>query len=90
MEGETIDTETVYVVATGDGSNVTSLELVNSTNETVDRTHTLGWNKAEELNEDIRAYHEDYVKTGEMPSKSYVVRMASKYNVAEIEVNQSE
>ena len=89
VEGDTTDRDTVRVVATADGSNVTSLSVADSTNETVDRTHTLGWNKAEDLNEDIRSYHENYVETGEVPSKAYIVRMASKYNVAEIEVKKS-
>jgi len=87
-DGETIE-ETVYLVAKADGENITSAEVVDETNETVDRSHTLGWHQAEELNSDVRAYHEDYVAEDRLPSDAYLVRKALQYDVSEIEVENS-
>lgn len=83
-EDDTTNRATRYFVATADGSNVTSLEATDSTNETVDRTHTLEWNQVEELNTDIRTYHSEYVETGEIPSKTYLGKMVARYDITEI------
>ena len=68
-----------YVIATGNGSDVTSLKAVKQTDKTVDRHSTLSATKAHALYEDLRNYKKDYVQTGTVPSTSYLAREGSKY-----------
>lgn len=70
---------TFYVLAEGDGSDVTGLEAVTSTNQTVDRASTLSAHQAKELNADLEDYYDNYVEEDEVPSAGFYVRKASKY-----------
>jgi hypothetical protein len=70
---------TLYVIAEGNGSAVTDYRVVKETSETVDAERTLSAFEAEDLNADLRAYHDEYVTTGEVPSKDYYAQMAGKH-----------
>lgn len=84
-ENDAGDASTFYVVASGDGSEVTSVETTASTNRTVDRSSTLTASEAEALVEDLEEYKDDFVDPGEVPSKGYLTRIGSKYTkVSEI------
>ena len=78
-EDDPSDESTFYVLATGDGSQVTAIEAVTSTNQSVDRSSTLTAHEAKDLNADLDAYYEDYVEAEEVPSMGFYVRTASKY-----------
>lgn len=80
---------TKYFVGHANGTAVTSYTVVNNTTHAVDRTETLDSFAAKSLNADVRDYHEQYVQTGEIPPKSYYVRLASTYgSVSEIAVKR--
>jgi len=83
-EGDTTNTATRYFIADADGENITSLQATNATNRSVDAEHTIGWHKAETLNSDLRSYHDQYVTTGEIPGKTYITKMVTRYNILEI------
>lgn len=84
-ENDAGDGETFYVVATGDGTDVTGFEATGSTEEPVDRSSSLSGTQAEALNEDLRTYKDDYVDPGREPSVGHLARIGSKYtDVGEI------
>jgi len=78
--------QTRYLVATGNGANITSAHVQNATpNASVDRTRELDVFAAEDLNADLRAYHEEYVEPGEVPPLQYYINKAADYGaVSEI------
>lgn len=78
-ENKAGDASTFYVIAEGDGSEVTSHEATTSTNETVDRESELTASEAEALVEDLEEYKDDYVDPGEVPTIGHLVRIGSKY-----------
>ncbi len=83
-EGDTTNTATRYFIAGADGENITSLQATNATTQTVDAEHTIGWHTAEQLNGDLRSYHDQYVTTGEIPGTTYVTKMVTRYNILEV------
>lgn len=78
-ENDAGDESTFYVIAAGDGSEVTSVETTASTDRTVDRSSTLTATEAEALVDDLEEYKDDYVDPGEVPSEGYLTRIGSKY-----------
>lgn len=90
ITSEAASDETFYVIAEADGENVTNVTAVTSTSKTVDRSEELDVYEAEALNEDLRAYHEEYVEEDEVPPVGYYVRTASKYgDISELEVRST-
>jgi hypothetical protein len=78
--------ETRYLVATGNGSNITSAHMQNATpNASVDRSRELDVFEAEDLNADLRTYRDEYVEPGEVPPLQYYINKAADYGaVSEI------
>lgn len=72
-------TETVYIVATADGTNLTDLRATRTTDRTVDRSTTLGVHKATALNDDLRDYREEYVEPGTVPEQTYYIQKGATY-----------
>lgn len=81
--------ETIYLVASANGENVTEYEVVNETNKTVDRKRVMDSFTAEDLNADVRAYYESYVKPGEIPEKGYYISKYGKYgDISEVTIKK--
>lgn len=72
--------ETLYLVSTADGTNVTGYTVVNETNNTVSRSFSISAFQAEDLNEDVREYKDEYVDADEVPDKGYYVSKAVQYS----------
>lgn len=77
--------ESVYFRVSSDGSNITAVNASRTSDWTVTRTHQMTAGQAEDLNEDLDAYREEYVSTDTYPSPTYFIQKGSRYgNISEV------
>lgn len=83
-------TSTVYVVASANGTELTSLEAVDNTTHNVSKSVTLDVYEARRVNEQLDEYHDEYVSEDEVPEPKYYARIVSEYtDVSEITVKRA-
>jgi hypothetical protein len=77
--GEDRDNETIYLVAQADGTNLTSVEVVDSTALSPNASRMVSTFEAQDIDADLREYYDTYVVEDEVPESSYFVGLGAKY-----------
>lgn len=76
---ETMETESVYVVADVTNGSYSNMTVVDSTNRSVDERVVLTGLAVQQLPDDLKAFTDDYAAKGKTPGKGYERMMAAKY-----------